>query len=176
VRVVSGELSGITGIVEAVQGENVAMHPLNEELKSLGVIDVRVADVRKFFNTGDHVKVSGGKFDGETGLVVRVDHDGTVLTIFSDLTMKEFDVLAQDVALAADVATGKVTLAGLDLYDMVSLEGNSVGVIVKIENDGFRILDTQNTAARGESAANRPKAQSATGVVDRRAPQHCAAQ
>lgn len=36
---------------------------------------------------GDHVKVIGGRYEGDTGLIVRVE-DNTVV-LFADLTMHE---------------------------------------------------------------------------------------
>ena len=36
---------------------------------------------------GDHVKVLGGRYEGDTGLIVRVEENMVVL--FSDLTMHE---------------------------------------------------------------------------------------
>jgi transcription antitermination factor NusG len=122
VRVVNGELSGLLGVVQGVRDGMVQIS--SDVIKDN--LDIPMSDVRKHFKTGDHVKVRartravcasrsrahvqvfGGRFDGETGLVIRVDPDGNVLTVFSDLTMKEFQVLAQDVAIATDVATGKV--------------------------------------------------------------------
>ena len=36
---------------------------------------------------GDHVKVIAGRYEGDTGLIVRVED--TVVVLFSDLTMHE---------------------------------------------------------------------------------------
>ena len=36
---------------------------------------------------GDHVKVIGGRFEGDTGLIVRVE--GNTVVLFADLTMHE---------------------------------------------------------------------------------------
>lgn len=36
---------------------------------------------------GDHVKVIGGTFEGDTGLIVRVEDN--IVVLFSDLTMHE---------------------------------------------------------------------------------------
>ena len=47
---------------------------------------MKQSQLRKYFATGDHVKVVVGKHDGETGMVVKVE--GNVAVIFSD-TMQE---------------------------------------------------------------------------------------
>ena len=44
-------------------------------------------ELMKFFKEGDHVKVIKGKYEGDTGLIVRVEEDFIVL--FSDLTFHE---------------------------------------------------------------------------------------
>ena len=50
------------------------------------------------------MKVIGGKYEGDTGLIVRVEDDLVIL--FSDLTMHEVKILPKDAQLCADVATG----------------------------------------------------------------------
>ena len=44
-------------------------------------------ELQKHFKMGDHVKVIGGRYEGDTGLIVRVE-DNTVV-LFADLTMHE---------------------------------------------------------------------------------------
>ena len=49
-------------------------------------------ELRKHFKVGDHVKVIGGKYEGDTGLIIRVEDNAVVL--FSDLTMHEVRFLS----------------------------------------------------------------------------------
>ena len=44
-------------------------------------------ELMKFFKEGDHVKVIKGKYEGDTGLIVRVEEE--VIVLFSDLTFHE---------------------------------------------------------------------------------------
>ena len=44
-------------------------------------------ELRKHFKVGDHVKVIAGRYEGDTGLIIRVEENAVVL--FSDLTMHE---------------------------------------------------------------------------------------
>lgn len=44
-------------------------------------------ELRKYFKMGDHVKVIAGRYEGDTGLIVRVEENFVIL--FSDLTMHE---------------------------------------------------------------------------------------
>ena len=45
------------------------------------------SEIQKHFKMGDHVKVIGGRYEGDTGLIVRVEDNMVVL--FADLTMHE---------------------------------------------------------------------------------------
>ena len=44
-------------------------------------------ELRKHFRIGDHVRVIAGRYEGDTGLVVRVEENLAI--VFSDLTMHE---------------------------------------------------------------------------------------
>ena len=44
-------------------------------------------ELQKHFKVGDHVKVIAGRYEGDTGLIIRVEDNAAVL--FSDLTMHE---------------------------------------------------------------------------------------
>lgn len=48
-------------------------------------------ELRKYFRMGDHVKVIAGRYEGDTGLIVRVEENFVIL--FSDLTMHEVPAL-----------------------------------------------------------------------------------
>ena len=44
-------------------------------------------ELKKFFKMGDHVKVIAGRYEGDTGLIVRIENN--IAIIFSDLTLYE---------------------------------------------------------------------------------------
>jgi hypothetical protein len=44
-----------------------------------------------FILQGDHVRVIGGRYEGDTGLIVRVEDN--MIVLFSDLTMHELKTL-----------------------------------------------------------------------------------
>ena len=50
-------------------------------------------ELHKHFKMGDHVKVIGGRYEGDTGLIVRVEDNMVVL--FADLTMHEVSFIVQ---------------------------------------------------------------------------------
>lgn len=115
-------------------------------------------ELRKFFKQGDHVRVVGGRYEGDTGLIVRVEQNRIVL--FSDVTMHELEVLPRDLQLCSDMASGVDSLGQFQWGDLVQLEyvlnllnqywfviftfyysPQNVGVIVRIEREKMHILN-----------------------------------
>jgi transcription elongation factor SPT5 len=85
VEVVEGALKSLTGVVEVIQDNNVWVMPDLDDLKHL--LKFEASQLRKYFKEGDHVKVISGRYQNETGLIIKVDRD--VVVIFSDLTNQE---------------------------------------------------------------------------------------
>jgi transcription elongation factor len=50
-------------------------------------------------------------------------------------------VFTQDIQECSEVATGKIKLGNFELHDLVTV-GTTVGIIIKIERDQFKLLDT----------------------------------
>ena len=88
---------------------------------------------------GDHVKVIGGRFEGDTGLIVRVQEN--MIVLFSDVNLAELKVLPRDLQLCSDMATGVDSLGQFQFGDMVQLDPQTVGVIVQIQKENFQVLN-----------------------------------
>ena len=88
VEVVEGELVNLMGRVTRVDGTRVSVQPTHDELKD--ELEFFAHELKKFFRQGDHVKVIAGRFEGDTGLIVRVEEN--LIVLFSDLTMHELKV------------------------------------------------------------------------------------
>lgn len=82
-----------------------------------------------------------GRYEGDTGLIVRVEAHRAVLV--SDLTMHELEVLPRDLQLCSDMATGVDSLGHFQWGDMVQLDPQTVGVIVRLEKENFHVLGMQ---------------------------------
>lgn len=80
----------------------------------------KASELRKYFKTGDHARVLAGRYEGETGLIIRVESSRVVLV--SDLTNHELEVLPRDLQLCSDVATGVDCLGQFQWGDLVQLE------------------------------------------------------
>ena len=143
VEVTEGELINLQGTIMSVDGSKITMKPLHKELTD--PLEFQANELRKYFNQGDHVRVIGGRHEGDTGLIVRVlDRQGDgppVVVLFSDLTMHELRVLPKDLQLCTDMATGVDSLGQFQFGDMVQLDPQTVGVIVQIQREAFQVLN-----------------------------------
>ncbi|GAA6060688.1 hypothetical protein JCM10212_005070 [Sporobolomyces blumeae] len=143
VEVFEGDQKGIHGTVDSISNEVVTLTP-HVDLDLEGTkVEVAITSVRKRFKAGDHVKVMQGSNADETGLVVKIE--GDVVTFLSDLSATEVSVFAKDVREAAEIGSGVNVIGGYELHDLVQLDPQTAGVIIKVERDMFRILDQSGT-------------------------------
>ncbi|KHJ40729.1 Supt5 repeat protein [Trichuris suis] len=144
VEVIEGELSNLRGKVLSVDGNKIALLPYHPDLKEPLRFDAD--ELRKYFKPGDHVRITGGRYEGDTGLVVRVESNLVVL--MSDLNMQELHVLPKDVQLCRDVATGVDSTGSCSYEDLVQLDQQMVGVIIQIEKDYLNVLNMHGKVVR----------------------------
>ena len=78
------------------------------------------SELRKHFRIGEHVKVIGGRNEGETGLIVRVEDNLAI--IISDLTMEEITVFQRYLQLCQATAAGVDSLGHFEWGDLVQIE------------------------------------------------------
>lgn len=139
VEVCSGDLANLQARIIAIDGSMITVMPKHDALKDPLVF--KPNELRKYFKQGDHVKVLAGRYEGDTGLIVRVEPHRVVLV--SDLTMHELEVLPRDLQLCSDMATGVDSLGQFQWGDMVLLDAQTVGVIVRLEKENFHVLGMQ---------------------------------
>ncbi|XP_042899207.1 transcription elongation factor SPT5 [Parasteatoda tepidariorum] len=144
VEVCEGELIHLQGRVITVDGNKVTMLPTHEDLKD--PLEFPAHELRKYFKMGDHVKVIAGTYEGDTGLIVRVEEK--IVLLFSDLTMHELKVRPQDLQLCTDMATGVDSLGQFQWGDLVLLDAQTVGVIVRLEKENFHILNMHGNVVK----------------------------
>ncbi|CAO1636501.1 unnamed protein product [Parajaminaea phylloscopi] len=138
VEVFEGDLTGVQGSVQKISGNIITI--LFDDKDMLGqTAEVPARSVRKRFKPGDHVKVTTGKHQDETGLVVKTEDSFT--TFLSDLTLSEVTVFSKDLRQATEVGSGVNDIAGYELHNLVQLDAQTAGVIFKIERESFRVLD-----------------------------------
>lgn len=138
VQVTRGEYVSVTGIVVSTTGLNIDLRPDHPEaVLGKRLITVPTNLIRKYFAPGVHVKILGGVYTGETGVITAVD--GDVATIYSDVVHKEIHAPMSELQIAFSTGSGNTALGSYHLFDLVQI-GESVGVIVDVEREGFQIL------------------------------------
>lgn len=161
VEVIEGELVNLQGIILSVDGSKITMKPNHKDL--IDPLEFQASELRKYFNQGDHVRVIGGRHEGDTGLIVRVLDNMVVL--FSDLTMHELRVLPNDLQLCTDMATGVDSLGQFQFGDMVQLDAQTVGVIVQIQREAFQVLNMHGKVQSVRPAALQKKRENKNAVA-----------
>ncbi|KAG4392939.1 hypothetical protein GLYMA_04G240900v4 [Glycine max] len=136
VIVVKGDLKNLKGKVEKVDEDNVHIRPEMEDLPK--TIAVNEKELCKYFEPGNHVKVVSGAQEGATGMVVKVEQH--VLILISDTTKEHIRVFADDVVESSEVTTGVTRIGDYELRDLVLLDNNSFGVIIRVESEAFQVL------------------------------------
>ncbi|KAI9255573.1 hypothetical protein BY458DRAFT_442143 [Sporodiniella umbellata] len=143
VSVVEGDMIHSVGVVESVLDSSVVVSLKVD--RSTKRVTLPAKQLRKLFKEGDHVKVIHGRYKDESGMVVRIEDN--IVTLLSDATLKEVKVFAKDLREAADVMFGKTVIGNYELHDLVQLDFYTVGVIVQVDRDSFKVL-TQNAEMR----------------------------
>lgn len=137
VQVAEGELLHLQGQVITIDGNNITILPRHEDLKDL--LEFPAHELQKFFQVGDHVKVIEGRHEGDTGLIVRVEDN--VVFMVSDLTMDEIKVAPKTLQLCQEMGTGVDSMGQFSLQDLVQLDPQTVGVIVRLEKESMQVLN-----------------------------------
>lgn len=118
VEIYQGEQRGVTGKAVAVHSDIVKIAVRDGPLRGQ-TIDAPIKGLRKLFRDGDHVKIIGGKYLDEVGMVVKIVEDR--VTILTDATQQEITVFSKDLREASD-SGGVVGASKYDLHDLVQLE------------------------------------------------------
>jgi len=139
IKVIEGDLKNLKGEVLEVDkdADTITIQPHHAQLTEK--LKLSLSQVQKHFTTGDHVKVIAGRYEGETGMIVKVEEDQVV--VFSDLNKKELKVFLVDTQKSDEVATGLDAFGNYALHDLVALGPQAVGVIVRVDRQSFSVIN-----------------------------------
>ncbi|KAL3638889.1 hypothetical protein CASFOL_016796 [Castilleja foliolosa] len=136
VIIAKGDLRNLKGWVEKVEEDTVHIKPKEKGLpKTLAVSEKELC---KYFEPGNHVKVVSGVSEGATGMVVSVE--GHVVNLVSDSTRGIIRVFADNVVESSEVTSGITRLGDYELHDLVHLDDNSFGVIIRVDSEALQVL------------------------------------
>ncbi|KAJ2334100.1 transcription elongation factor spt5, partial [Coemansia sp. RSA 2681] len=158
VEVVDGDMAGAVGVVSSIDGAVVRVDVAALRGGSGGSgMGFAAHQLRKRFAPGDHVKVLAGRHRGATGMVL--DASAAVVAVLADVGGAELRVLARDLRVSSDVsapsggAGGAVqAVVGLDVHDLVLLDGGQPAVVTRVAADALTVLDD-----RGETRSVAPR-------------------
>lgn len=145
VEVKSGELQGVRGTVVRVtdDGGHIMVRLNDSALAGIEPISFTPKELRKYVEVGTHVKVINGSHKGQTGMVVSVGDDATVCHIVTDATREDIRVFVRDITEAVAVAATIDSIGDYELFDLVVLDAQTVGVIIGVDKDSCRVLTNQ---------------------------------
>lgn len=171
VIVVKGDLQGLSGKVVVINpGGTFTLAPSAESAALIGITDrleISLDEAIKTFAVGDHVKVTGGVYRGETGAVLQVrsivsneelqnlapnqDASTTYLAVLLlDSGQKTVEIFVRDLQLSNEVVTSIGTVEGYEQYDLVEVPGVTdgqpqAGVLIGIGQREVKVLLHTNT-------------------------------
>uniref|UniRef100_A0A0K0F5F0 DRB sensitivity-inducing factor large subunit n=1 Tax=Strongyloides venezuelensis TaxID=75913 RepID=A0A0K0F5F0_STRVS len=111
-------------------------------------VRVGKADIGKYFDIGDHIKVVSGKNSNDTGIVVK--YDSSFIYYISDLTKEENKVPANNCVGSTEISSGVDSCGMYSYLDVVKLDSNEVGIIIRIFNKKMEILNQFNNIVTRE--------------------------
>ena len=138
VELFKGEQKGVTGRAVEVYGDVVKMKVDSKGALRGQTIEAPIKDLRKLFREGDHVKVIGGQYINEVGMVVQVSRGN--ITILTDSNQQEVVLLPKDLRVATD-SGGNVTGSKYGLFELVQLDASTVGCVIKVDRESLRIME-----------------------------------
>lgn len=97
------------------------------------------------------MRVVSGIHEGNTGLVLRVEDN--LVVIISDLNTDELQLLPKDLRLCTDVATGVDSIGQYRYHDLVMVDKETAGVIVRLEKEHVDVLTMHGTVVKMKSQA-----------------------
>ncbi|KAL6761443.1 global transcription factor [Haematococcus lacustris] len=144
VKIVKGDMTNLVAVVESLADDGkVVVRPKDVD-NFTDLVDFEADELRKLFQVGDAVRVIGGTYTGEQGMVVVVSDNEQCLVV-SDTTRQELKVFGRDLTRCDGVDVGVQRLGEHQLHDLVQLDQNTAGVIIGIQRDAARVLTTSST-------------------------------
>ena len=151
ISVNKGECTGMRGTVIEIEGGMVTFKPI--DVPKLGLLQYDIAHVSKYFEPGDMVRITEGKYKGETGQVM--DVDGNRVSMVLDQSQHEIRIFANLLKLKSDTdqlgghqaslgaAGGK--LHGYKAGDLVLYNGSkNAGLVLQVHEDYLKMINEQS--------------------------------
>ncbi len=151
VKIIQGDLKGVTGTVIEVTGEHIKVMPDLSITKE--PIVFLPNEITKMFVPGDNVEILNGKYKGITGTIAKID--GNVAHVISQDNTDDMEVLVSNIKYSASVNTTQRDSTTLSLkamnnrnniqkHDLIILNDNkTVGVVISVLKDSISLIDSE---------------------------------
>ena len=127
VRIISGELKNLDGIIEEADLNRHQVHIRVSVGDDFETLVLNESEIVKVFKMGDHVKVLDGVYAGETGTVLIADDGSTgYCVVLSDSGDRQMRVFVNFLTLSVEISQGLTSVEGFNLYDLVAVSGNEM--------------------------------------------------
>ena len=151
-----GELTGLEGRVLSINNDNgrITINPKHANLHE--PLEFPSNEIRKHFKVGDHVRVIAGQYKDDTGVVVRVMNEpGKPIqaVVITDVSMAEMKVNTKDLKNCKEVSSGVDSVGRFSFGDLVEIDSNQVGVIVRLEKEYLHVLNQFSKVSKYKHAA-----------------------
>ncbi|VEU20926.1 DEKNAAC101887 [Brettanomyces naardenensis] len=150
VIVISGEQTGMHGHVVSAAQDKIVRVILEDAKGTTEEVDVPSQALRKVFLPGDYVTVVHGVHSGEGGMIVRVGDQQ--VTLVSDQTGQDVTVFPNYLQRAAESSSSAAAAesGGFELHQLVRLNSEEVGIVLKTEKEALSVLRTDGRVIRIE--------------------------
>jgi len=151
IQINKGDLMGIRGTVISIEeGGMVTFKPIGfPELEKPLQIDLGF--VSKYFEPGDPVRITEGKYKGETGQVI--DVEGRKVSLVLDQSQQEIKIFTNHLKLKSDtdqlVGHNGIQVTGgaghgFQAGDLVQYNGNkNAGLVLQVQEDYLKMINEQ---------------------------------
>lgn len=149
ISVNKGECTGMHGTVIEIEGGMVTFKPIN--IPGLNLLSIDVSHVSKYFEPGDLVRITEGKYRGETGQVM--DVEGHKVSMVLDQSQLEINIFANHLKLKSDTdqlagtqmsAVTASSRHGYKAGDLVLYNGNkNAGLVLQVHEDYLKMINEQ---------------------------------
>ena len=102
ITVIKGDLTGIKGTVVAIEeGGLVTFKPLNLP-QFPKPLQIDISMLTKYFEPGDVIRVTEGKYKGDTGTVLDIEKKSSKVSVVLDQSQQEIKIPANQLKLKSD--------------------------------------------------------------------------
>ena len=144
VRIIQGDLNGITGKVISHIDKTVSIYPNVVELAN-EVLEFPEDYLVKVFMPGELVSVISGSNIGKSGFIVKIEDDNDTAVIYSESTQNHYKVSCRDLILSNQLNLERETNSAFKIGDLVQINNtNTICYILNASKYFLKVIDTSN--------------------------------